>query len=338
MNKILVIRLSSLGDVILTTHLLRELRKKYPDSQIDFCTKEEYSEVLEFNPNLNNVISAENEIAFSKLKILRKKIKDEKYDLIVDAHNKLNTFFLRFLLPGKKQVFRKHSLKKFMLVKLKINLMKKLHPISSRYMEILKGYVNGTQPVPEIYTDDIIKAEIDQLAAKINPQKKEIVFIVPSSKHFTKTYPPELYAELINSMEKDKYCIILAGKGADDRNIKEILLKSESEIVNLCDKLSVLQLYELMRKSKIVVCGDTGPMHVAEAAGVPIVMLAGSSVKEFGFYPQTKNAIVLENNNIRCRPCSHIGRSSCPKGHFKCMREIYPGEVRNAIESLLLVN
>ena len=98
-----------------------------------------------------------------------------------------------------------------------------------------------------------------------------------------------------------------------------------------------MEVYELMKRCSFVICGDTGPMHAAEAAGIPIVMLSGSSVREFGFYPQSKNAIILENNELNCRPCSHIGRSSCPKGHFKCMREINPIEIKHAIESLLLI-
>ena len=166
-----------------------------------------------------------------------------------------------------------------------------------------------------------------------------LICIVPSSKHFTKTYPAEFYIELINKFDTGKYNFVLIGKGEDKIIIDKIISQTGNNVYNLCDKLSLLELTELIKKCDLVITGDTGPMHIAEAAGVPIIMLAGSSVKEFGFYPSPLlgkgvGGEVLEINTLSCRPCSHIGRESCPKGHFRCMKDIKPEMVYEKIKNI----
>lgn len=319
-KKILVIRFSSLGDVILTTPLLKLLKEKYNGASIDYCTKKQYSQLLLGNPNISSVIEADDELNFSSLKELKQTIKSGNYNIIVDAHNNLRTFYLRLFSNAKPLIFRKYSLRKFLLVKLKINLMKNLPPIVQRYCDII--YENSKGLLPEIHSESA-KPAVDELINPLNiPIDKKLICVVPSSAHFTKTYPAEYYIELINKFEKDKCCFLLVGKGNDRKNIDIIKSGMGTNVYDLCDKINVPELAELMKRCVLVIGGDTGPIHIAESAGANIIMLAGSSVREFGFYPQNKNSVVLENNSLKCRPCSHIGRSECPLGHFKCMRDI----------------
>jgi len=336
-SKILVIRFSSLGDVILTTPLLKILKQNYPGARIDYCTKAACSEVLQFNPNVDRLIPIDDNLDFNGLKNLKRLIRDNSYDLIIDAHNNLRTFYLRRFIGTKTLKFKKYSLRKFLLVNFKINLMKNLPPIIERYIgtvsPLLRGVdlpdfksVKGRGVLPEIYTDDSSKQKVDNLFKELNvPAALKLICIIPSAKHFTKIYPPEYYAEIINKSENCSF--LLAGKGTDKKNIDIIKSKTGSNVYDLCDKLSVLQLAEVMKKCSLVISGDTGPMHIAEALNIPLNMIAGSSVKEFGFYPQSQNSTVIENNGLACRPCSHIGRSECPLTHFKCMRELKPIEI-----------
>lgn len=335
-RKILIIRFSSLGDIILTTPLLKILREKFPEAQIDYITKQNYSEVLINNPNIDSIIAVSNELPFPELKEIKKNIRKVKYDLVIDLHNNLRTFYLRNILrlSGSKILkFNKYSFRKKLLVWFKINLMKKLNPIINRYILTLKKlfpvneYLN--QHLPEIFIDNKSKNKVDNvLSAEYIDTNKQLICIVPSSKHFTKTYPPELYEELIDLFEPAKYNFILVGEGESIHNIDVIKTGIEKNIFNLYDKFNIVELAELMGRCAFVISGDTGPMHIAEAMNVPIIMMAGSSVREFGFYPQNKNAVVLEVNHLKCRPCTHIGRSECPLGHFKCMREITPGQIQ----------
>jgi heptosyltransferase-2 len=338
-KRILVIRLSSLGDIILTTPFLKVLREKFPNAQIDYLAKSEYTEVIKFNPNINEVIEADNSINFKGLRALKKQLKANSYDLIFDLHNNIRTFYLRLFFGGAKFIkFKKCSIRKFLLVKFKINLLRNFPPISQRYILTLKKLfgdetINSTLS-PEIFTgtDDVKKA--DSVLKDLNiPEGRKLICAVPSSKHFTKTYPAEYYTELINKFDSQKYSFILVGKGKDKINIDFIKSKTGENVYDLCDKLSLLELTELMKKCNLIISGDTGPMHIAETVGVPLIMLAGSSVNEFGFYPQSENSSVIENTGLKCRPCSHIGRESCPRGHFKCMKEILPEAIYYKITS-----
>ena len=341
MPKFLIIRFSSIGDIVLTTPVIRCLKQQVKDAEVHYALKRNFSEVLEHNPYIDKKFFLEDDLSS-----LISKLKKENYDYIIDLHHNQRTFIIKQRLRVKSFSFNKLNFEKWLLVNFKINLMKNLPPITERYCNILIPLLRGVDVrhmpdsrgvLSEIYTDLYSQSQVEGLLIDIHLTDKKLICIVPSSKHFTKTYPTELYAELINKFDKDKYSFALAGKGKDKINIDIIKSKTGNNVFDLCDKLNTLELFELIKKCRLVISGDTGPMHIAEAAGVPLVMLAGSSVSEFGFYPQSQNAVILENNKLNCRPCSHIGRKSCPKMHFKCMREITPEEIKNAAESLLLV-
>lgn len=334
-KKILVIRFSSVGDVLLTTPLLKKIKLNYPGSQIHFLTKKSYSDILKNNPLITKLIISEDNLDFAGLKDLKKEIRNENYDLILDAHNNLRTFYLRLFNRSEKRVFKKYSVRKFLLVKFKINLMKNLPSISERYCRMIAG--DNPEFLPEVFTEENAVLKIDTLLNEINPDKKKIICISPSSYHYTKTYPAEYYAEVINNMGST-FLFILTGKGKDIDNIKIILSNTKENVINLCDKLTLPELAEVIKRSDIFISGDTGPMHIAEALGKKLIMMAGSSVREFGFYPQNKNSILMERDGLRCRPCSHIGRSECPLVHFKCMKEIKAEELYSSALKLLNSN
>ena len=340
-NKILLIRFSSLGDIVLTTPLIKTLHENFPDAQIDYCTKEEYKDVLKFNPAINKIISVGSDFDFKRLKLLKKTLIAYKYDLVIDCHNNIRTFYLRQFLRFKSKVlkFRKYSFRKFMLVKFKINLMKNLPPISERYCNIISPLLGGVSErrggLPEIFTDENAFNKINNIFTELGITSNDnFIVIAPSSKHFTKTYPAELYTELISKFDEN-IKIILIGKGNDVIPVQKIIENAGTNVYNLSNRLNIVELTELIKRSSLFISGDTGPMHIAEAVNKPLIVLAGSSVKEFGFYPQTENAIILENNSLNCRPCSHIGRNTCPKGHFKCMKEITPDMIFEKIKILL---
>lgn len=340
-NKILILRLSSLGDIILTTPLIKILKESFTDSKIDYCTKLSYSEILITNPYLSEIILLPDDIGKGDLREVKEKIRNNNYDLIIDLHSNLRTFYLKlFLFKPKIISFKKYSIRKFLFVKFKINYLKKLPAILYRYLSTLErinisvSKEDNKNLRPEIFTDDSSKVTVDGLIKYYTGKK--LICIIPSSRHYTKTYPPELFAELINLFDKNNYIFLLIGKGNDNQNIDKIKSLTGKNVIDLCDKMNLIMLTELFRNCSLVITGDTGPMHIAEAVKTPIILLAGSSVKEFGFYPASDNVIILENNNLKCRPCSHIGLSSCPKNHFKCMREISPATIYN--ESALFLS
>lgn len=339
-RRILIIRFSSMGDIILTTPLIDLITRTFPLARIDYCTKERFAYLIRSNPKIHKVIKAKNELDYAALKDLRQLIKMSNYNMIIDLQNNLRSLYLRSIQDAKTEVFNKHSFKKFLLVKFKMNLLKNEKPIVERYKQTIRKYATKEdieeKLLPELYTDPVSERSIENMLRELALEGGTKLICIPAvSAHFTKTYPAECYAEIINNFPDSNAAFFLTGRGKDSENIQLIKsLTKERKVYDLCDRLEIEDLVSLIKRSSLVICGDTGPMHIAEAFNIPVVMMAGSSVKEFGFYPQNEKAVVLENNSLTCRPCSHYGKPTCPKGHFKCMYEISPEMVIKEVNRL----
>lgn len=321
-EKILVIRFSSLGDVLLTTPVIRALRRKYPDSQIDFLVKEEFAAAIKTNPNIKRVYEYEKE---KNTAILLDEILKAGYDTVIDLQNNFRSRAFSSKIKAKTYRFKKPSVKKFLLVKFKWNFYKEIKYIPQMYAESIPGLELDDKPA-----ELILPVEIK---ASVKPDKNFIGF-APGSKHFTKTWPAEYYIELGKKLNEEGYTILLFG-GKNDKEQCKLIHDSIKESIDLSTENDLYQIACDMKECKLIVCNDSGLMHTATAVNVPVAVLFGSTVEEFGFFPYKAESIVLENNDLQCRPCSHIGRSSCPKGHFKCMLELNPGLVYNKIKDFI---
>ncbi|CUS78141.1 heptosyltransferase-2 [Candidatus Kryptonium thompsonii] len=333
-QKILIIRLSSIGDIVLATPLIRVLRNKFTASQIDFIVKKEFSELLKFNPNLTNLIEFDSKNGFKELLKLKILILKERYDLIIDIHNNLRSLFLRTLSGAKVVKINKRIFKRFLLVKFKVNLYKNAIHTVEKYIEPVSKFSikNDNQGLEVFVPEDTI----DKMKKKINFSERDLyIAIAPSAKHETKRWLPERFAQLGDELvEKFNAKIILLG-GKEDKarcEIVEHLMKNKP--INLCGQTTLLESSAVLSLCKLLITNDSGLMHIGSAMKTKIVAIFGSTVKEFGFFPYGTQSIVVEKN-IPCRPCSHIGREKCPKGHFKCMRDIEVEDVFNACVELM---
>jgi len=333
-QKILIIRLSSIGDIVLSTPLIRVLRNKFPNSQIDFIIKKEFSELLKYNPNLTNLIEFNTENGFKELLRLKSQILKENYDLIIDIHNNLRSIFLRMFTGAHVVRINKRVFKRFLLVKFKINLYKNAIHVVDRYIETLSNFSikNDNQGLEIFVPEDTIEIAKN----KINFSDKNLyIAIAPSAKHETKRWLPERFAQLGDKLaEKFKAKIILLGGKEDEDRCRFVEEMMVSKPINLCGKTTLLESAAVLSMCKLLVTNDSGLMHIGSAMKTKIVAIFGSTVKEFGFFPYGVENIVIEKN-IPCRPCSHIGRNKCPEGHFKCMRDIQVEDVFNACAILL---
>lgn len=316
--KILIIRLSSLGDVLLTTPVIRALSKKYPDSQIDYVVKKQYSSSLQYNPLISSLYLYEKE----KAKIIKKQIRSKKYDLVIDLQNNLRSCALTLGLRTEVKRFKKPTFKKLLLVWTKINLLKEIKSIPIRYAEKIGLQLDDKGL--DLFTPENIKP-------KLTTGKKHIG-ICPGAKHFTKRWPEEYFIELGNKLSNQNYTVVIFG-GKDDKDLCEAISSKIENSINLCNNDDLLQTARDMKQCQHIICNDSGLMHTATAVGVPVTAIFGSTVSEFGFIPYMCENTILENNSLSCRPCSHIGRSSCPQKHFKCMKEINPNKVFDHIKS-----
>lgn len=306
MKKILIIRFSSLGDIILSFPLINALKKEYPECEIHYLTKSVYKAILELNPAISKIILFNGQ----PLSELKSEIKNNGYDLVLDIHKNFRSILLTFFSGLKVKRYRKDTIKKFLLVKFKINLFKKITPVYKKYIktvgdEFAKKFSQYTST--ELVFDRTRKYDFNYTV------------IAPSSKHFTKTYPKEKFVEFIKA---STFKVILVGD--DSKKDKEICeyIGNEAHAINLCGRLNYTELANVIYNSEYVVTNDSAILHFSEMLGKNVKAIFGSTVKEFGFFPQLENSIVIENKNLKCRPCTHIGLSACPLGHFKCMNEI----------------
>lgn len=305
-KKILVIRFSSLGDIILSFTLLKKLRRKFPEATIDFATKHEFAEAVNLCDMTNEILQLK-----SGVKDLRKVIAERNYDFIVDIHNNLKSIYVSSYNSHKLMRIKKDHFKKFLLVNGKINLYSDIIPVYKKYLLIAR----------ELLGEEDMNFETSQLMFKeISVPEKRYIVIAPSSKHFTKTYPVNKFIPLIKSLIETKVVLV----GSDSEMDKNICSKIESEcsgVINYCGRLELKELVHVIKRSELVISNDSAIMHLAEALNKKVVAIFGSTVKEFGFYPQLKTTKVFEQNGLACRPCTHIGLSECPVISFACMEK-----------------
>ena len=320
-KSILIIRLSSLGDILLSTPLIRTIKTRFPHIEIDIIVKLQYYDVIAHNPHLRNKYS----FNIKKKKEILSELKSNKYDLIIDLQNNFNSRKISARLKGKVFRFDKKSVEKFLLVKTKINLLKDADQIPVRYANTLGDFVLDDKGL------DIVTTSLPSEFLFIN---ENYIGICPGSRHYTKMWPLDSYVKLCRLLLKNGWNILLFG-GLTDRKICLEIKNQVPEVINLQNDDDILQTAANMILCKAIYCNDSGLMHTACAAEVPVISFFGSTVKEFGFMPYKNKNIILENTSLSCRPCSHIGLDHCPKKHFKCMNDLSPQNAFEALENIL---
>jgi len=325
--KFLFIRFSSLGDILLTFPAISYLKNTYPNSTIHFVSKSQFHDILKLNHSIDEIILFdEKNDSMSKLK---KIIKHNNYDYIIDLHNNIRSRLLSLFLPNKIFRFNKHSLKKFLLVKTKINLLKNYPNIIKRYFltfnKILELDENKFDKYLEIYKINVTDYEnLIDLEKFIQNDNNDLIAFCPSAKHKTKIFPLGKFAKIGRELlKKRKRTIILFGSKEEYQYCEELRIAISSEsCINMAGKTTLIETSLLLNKCKLIVTNDTGLMHLGNLLKIPLIAIFGSTVKELGFFPFGNTSFVIENIGLKCRPCSHIGLNKCPKKHFKCMNDI----------------
>ena len=347
-HKTLVLRLSSIGDIILSSPLIRVIRQSAgKDARIDFVVRKEYAELVRYSHHLSIVHEYDVESGFEGLKELAKALYNEHYELVVDIHDSIRTKFLRAACRAKETVVMdKRKFERWLLVNMKRNAYDDNLSVAERYIETVKDYgIENDGKGLEIFIPDTTLFEISGKMAKLRLNEFEkVVGICPGSKHFSKRWQKEKFAEVAVKAANEFNAKVLLFGGTDERYdcrfvAEEIVRQtSEKNVSNFAGEFSLLETAAALEFCDVVVTNDSGLMHLAAAKQKKIVAIFGSTVEQFGFFPYGTEAIVIENKQLDCRPCTHIGRKSCPKEHFKCMNDISVGEVFAAVQTLMKRN
>lgn len=313
--KILIVRFSSIGDVVLTTPVIRCLKTQLDNADIHYVTKEQYQSILQSNPYIDKIF-----ILKDSLGDLIRELKKEKYDVVIDLHNNLRTCILKWKLGVRSFSFDKLNGQKWLMVNFKINHLPNKH-IVERYLETAKrlGIKNDALGL------DYFIPEKDEIPLEWLPETHQNGFVAYAigGQHETKKLPLARMIELCNKINRP---IVLLGGKEDFDNGEQIRTGLESEnkelIFNACGKLNLNQSASMLKKSSYVFSHDTGLMHIAAALKKEVFSIWGNTIPAFGMYPYRTKYYSLENTQLNCRPCSKIGFDKCPKGHFKCMNEM----------------
>lgn len=327
--KFLLIRFSSIGDIVLTTPVIRCLKKQVPDAEVHFLVKDSFRSVVEHNPYIDKI-----HVLAHSWELMIEELKTEEYDYIIDLHHNTKTLRVKNALSagsgGRKKSFSfyKLNIKKYFYTAFKLNMLPKVH-IVDRYLKTVESF--------GVKNDG---AGLDYFISKEEQTKREdipashhagYIACVIGAAHFTKRWPIHKWKEFCKAME---HPIILLGGPEDKVNGDEIAAVDSVRVYNACGKFKLNESADLVRKAKLVISNDTGLMHIAAAFKRPIISLWGNTVPSFGMYPYYGNKFtdvqsfdILQTNKLWCRPCSKIGYDKCPLGHFKCMEKISSPEL-----------
>ncbi len=311
--KILIIRLSSIGDIVLTSLVVRCLKNQVENAEIHFVTKQQYVCILQSNPYIDKVHVLEENFGD-----LISELVPENFDYIIDLHHNFRSARIKRNLRGKSFSVNKLNWRKLLLIQFKINRLPEKH-IVDRYLETagqLKVVNDGKGLDYFIPEKDVFKK-----TDLPKPFQNGYVAFVIAGTYYTKKLPVEKISEICR---KTNYPVILLGGKREFDEGEKVLSQSKGNVLNYAGKISLNKSASLVRDAKVVLTNDTGLMHIAAAFQKKILSFWGNTVPAFGMVPYQPDpsSEIMEIEGLKCRPCSKLGYQKCPKKHFNCMNKI----------------
>jgi ADP-heptose:LPS heptosyltransferase len=331
--KFLVIRFSSIGDIVLTTPVVRCLKLQRPDIEIHYLIKPQFKSVMANNPYINKI-----HVLQQDWNAMIEELKAEKFDQIIDLHHNLRTLRVKNALKVPSYSFNKLNIEKFIFTRFKWNVMPKVHVVD-RYMQTVESF--GVQN--DGAGMDYFIAPNEEISLKDIPASHHAGYIalVIGANYYTKKLPVYKLKELCSKI--DHPVILIGGKDEVEEG-NEVASVDPIKIYNACGKFSLNESADLVRKSKVVIGHDTGLMHIAAALKKPVIAVWGSTTPSLGVEPYYGDNYLYQHakpfNNVQveklwCRPCTKFGRNKCPQGHFKCMKNISIDEIVQIVDKRL---
>jgi ADP-heptose:LPS heptosyltransferase len=327
--KFLIIRFSSIGDIVLTTPVVRCLKKQVATAEVHYLTKAAFRPILAANPYIDRLHCLQND-----LDNLIDTLRGEDFDYVIDLHHNLRTWKVKRGLKTQAFSFDKLNIEKWWFTNFKWNRMPRRH-IVDRYMDTISGFGITNDGAG---LDYFIPAE-DELKPGDIPTSHQAGYIgvVIGAARATKQLPVH---KLETICREAQHPLVLLGGPEDANTAKHLAAIDPIKIYNACGQFNLNESAGLVRLAKLIVTHDTGLMHIAAAFKRPIVSVWGNTVPEFGMYPYygenylynyrqmgatgpfgTSPYEIMEVKDLPCRPCSKIGYQKCPEGHFRCMED-----------------
>lgn len=342
-NNILIFNPAYLGDTIITTPLIRAIHKLYPNANISFCVRPEHADLFYNIPFINKVIPFDKRNVyqgFSGLLKFMKILSSYNFDLIINLHLSIRSTVLLSMIKGAyligfssaamSSIFNKKVEKKRELCEVERNLMM----ISVLCDDFTLEETKKIAGLLVTNIDEHIKNNTTSFFKTAVPNKK-VVGIAPGSVWPTKRYPIEYFVKVAEDLYNKGYAIALFGGQDDKESLDKFIELFKYPYFDFAYKTSLKELPAIISATSLLICNDSGAMHIAISGGVPTVAIFGPTTKSLGFFPYDDKSIVVENNSIKCRPCGKHGGNTCSRNHFKCMQDITPDRVLLSALSIL---
>ena len=314
MKKVLFLRFSSIGDIVLTFPIVRAVKEQLLETQIHYATKKQFVELLSGCNYIDKVH------AFEKKTIeIWSELKNENFDFVIDLHHNLRSRSLSGYLRKKTYRFPKLNIQKWLLVMLKWNYLPSSHVVDRYFESVSKLGVKNTFQNNSFFIPEAAEINLSDNGL----EQSDFVVIALGAKFKTKQFP---FEKLIGLIDKIPCRIVLLGGKSEVELAKRIIDYFPGRmLVDFTNKITILEAAFIVKNAGSLLTNDTGIMHIASCFDTPIHMTWGNTVRNFGMYsyrPQSPKLTSEYEVNLSCRPCSKIGFDKCPKGHHKCMMNI----------------
>lgn len=329
---ILLVRFSAIGDILLMTPLIRALRQRHPDARITVVTRARYAPLLAHNPRVNEVVGWEPP---EPVRALAARLRHGGFTHRLDLHGSLRSRALRWHLGGRWRGYPKHRAARALLIRTKRDLYRDHRPVAERYFDAARDLgVSPDAGGPECF---LPRAAVDAAAAFLDAtgvgRSRQLIALAPGAAHFTKRWPEHHWTALARRLVELGNDVVVTG-GPQDRELgARVASAAGAHGASAAGEFDLPGSGALLKRARALVAGDTGLMHLATAVGTPVTALFGPTVERFGFFPYHAKAAVVQRE-LSCRPCSAHGGPACPLGHHRCLQDILPDEVMDALRRL----
>jgi heptosyltransferase-2 len=318
-----------MGDVILTTPLVRALRARHPEAEIVYLTRPAFAPLVADHPACVEVLRFDP--GSESLGDLATRLRAREFTHLLDLHGVTRTRLLRVLVPGNWRGYSKRRGARWMLVHTKRDVYRDTVPEAERFFEAARDLdVKPDGGPAEVGIRAAAAASGAAWLASHGLGSRPLAALAPGAAHFTKRWPTEYWEGLSGSLVAQGYDVAVLTGGDFREEGALIAAAGGAHAASTAGALGLQETAAVLRASQVVVSGDTGLMHLATAVGTRVVALFGPTVKQFGFFPYRSPSTVLEVA-LACRPCSAQGGPACPLGHHRCLREIPVSAVVNGV-------
>lgn len=341
-KRILIIRFSSIGDIVLTTPVVRALANRFPDIRIDFLIKTQFKDLIAHHPAVDKVHTIPGDLPFGELLQLRNQLqRDGQYDFILDLHDNLRSKILTWNSEVPFVRYEKNRFHRWLYIYWKIKTPQVEKYITDRYFDTVRSWeitddgagLDFYFPKDFDYRTPALAKGVAQFHTAALP-----ITVAPGAAWPTKEWMPERFAAVCEELiQAHDATIGLLGGPAEMEIGKQIQsrISRPERVFDFIGKASLLESARILQGARLHLANDSGFTHIATAFKKPVVVIYGPTAKPTVFHPRYTRHAIVEDPTLRCRPCTHMGRKKCPLGHFRCMKNVRVADVVAACERML---